>query len=133
MEYIVYIFTLNISYMTTKNTQHYHLIFHDNYVIAEANNGVHINNDSVASTLKIIFDHYNGKDFALISHRKNQYTVDIDVYSLRLMKKLRALAIVSSDSSVKEKAIIEQLAFDKSFAFFENLEEAKGWAESVAI
>lgn len=119
--------------MITKSTPYYNLIFYDNYVIAEANEGVLINNERMTETLKIVFDHYNGKHFTVISHRKHQYTVDIDVYTLKMMKKLRALAIVSADSSVKERAIIEQLAFNSSFAFFENLEDAKGWAESVAI
>lgn len=119
--------------MITKSTQYYNFVFHDNYVIAEANEGVLVNNDRVNEALKIIFDHYNGRNFTIISHRKNQYTVDIDVYALKLMKKLRALAIVSNDDSVREKALIEQLAFNSSFAFFENIEDAKGWAESVAI
>lgn len=119
--------------MTTRTTSHYNLIFQDKYVIAEAYEGVTIDNDRVNETLKIIFDHYKGKDFTLISHRKNQYTVDIDVYNQKMMKKLIALAIVSGDNSVKEKAVVEQLAFNKSFAFFENLEDAIGWAESVAI
>jgi len=119
--------------MINKTTPHYNLIFHDTYVIVVANEGTFINNDAVSETLQIIFDHYNGKNFTLISHRKNQYTIDIDIYTLRLMKKLRALAIVSNDSVVKEKAIVEQLAFNKSFAFFENLEDARGWAESAAI
>jgi len=119
--------------MTARSTPYYNLIFHDNYVIAEANEGVVIDDDKVNETLKIIFDHYKGNNFTLISHRKNHYTVDIDVYNLKMMKKLIALAIVSSDYSVKEKAILEQLAFNKSFAFFENLEDAIGWAESVAV
>lgn len=117
--------------MVTKSTPHYQLIFCDNYVIAEAIEGVVVNNVTAAENLKIIFDHFKGKPFALITHRKHNYTVDIDVYSLRLMKKVRALAVVSSDSSVKEKAMVEQLAFNQSFAFFEELEEAKNWAESV--
>jgi len=119
--------------MITKSTPHYNLIFHDNYVIAVANEGAFINNETVSETLKIIFDHYNGKNFTLISHRKYQYTIDIDIYTLRLMKKLRALAIVSNDNIVKENAIVEQLAFDRSFAFFENIDDATGWAESVTI
>lgn len=117
--------------MLTKRTPQYQLTFSDNYVIAEAFEGAVVNNASVAENLKIIFDHFNGKPFALISHRKHNYTVNIDIYTLRLMKKVRALAVVSSDSTAKEKAMVEQLAFDHSFAFFEDLEEARSWAESV--
>lgn len=119
--------------MITKHSPHYNFTFFEKYVIAEANEGVVINNKIVAETLKVIFDHYNGNNFTLISHRKNNYSVDIDIYGMKMMKKLRALAIVSRDSMVKEKALLEQLAFNQSFAFFENLEDARGWAESVAI
>lgn len=119
--------------MITKSTTHYNIFFYDKYVIVEGNEGVVINNDVVAEGLKLIFDHYKSNDFTLISNRKNNYTVDIDVYSVKLMKKLRALAIVSGDSLVKERALLEQLAFNQPFAFFENLEDACGWAESVVI
>ncbi len=47
------------------------------------------------------------------------------------MKKVRALAIVSEDNLVREKAFVEQSHFDQSFAFFDNLEDSIGWAESV--
>ncbi len=119
--------------MITKSSSHYNFTFYDKYVIAEANEGVVVNNEIVAETLKVIFDHYKGNNFTLISHRKNNYTVEIDIYGMKMMKKLRALAIVSGDSMVKEKALLEQLAFNQSFAFFENLDDARGWAESVVI
>ena len=119
--------------MINKKTNYYNLSFYDKYVIVEANEGSVINNKIVTEGLKLIFDHYKSNDFALISHRKNQYTINVDVYTVKLMKKLRALAIVSDDSTVKEKAILEQLAFKQTFAFFENLEDARDWAESVAI
>lgn len=117
--------------MIQKNTSTYQLSFYPNYVIVEAVEGAKVNNEIVAETLKLIFDHYKKTDFVLITNRKNNYSIDIDIYTVKLMKKLRALAVVSSDSLIKEKAMVEQLAFDQSFAFFENLDDAKGWAESV--
>lgn len=117
--------------MITKTTDHYNLLFSDNYVIAEAKEGAVINNEEVKKSLKIVFEHFNGKEFTLISHRRNNYVLNIDVYTLRLMKKVRAMAVVSKDSMVREKAIAEQSHFDQSFAFFTDLEEAIGWAESV--
>lgn len=117
--------------MISKTTGHYVLTFYDNFVIAEAFEGSVITNEIVAEHLKIVFKHYHGKNFTLITHRKNNYTVKTDVYTLKLMKKLKALAVVSPFSSVKEKAFIEQLAFDQSFAFFENIEDAMSWAETA--
>ena len=119
--------------MILKQTAFYNFFFYDNYVIVEANEGIVLNNEIVAETLKVMFDHYKGNHFTVISHRKNNYTVNVDVYTVKQMKKLRALAIVSSHSTVKEKALLEQLAFSQPFAFFEDLEDARGWAESVVI
>lgn len=117
--------------MKVITTPQYILTFSNNYVIAEAMEGAVVNNISVAENLKVVFDHFNGKPFVLISNRKHNYSVDIDVYTLKLMKKIKAFAIVSTDAMIKERAMVEQLAFDQSFAFFSDLEEAKGWAESI--
>lgn len=56
--------------METKYSEDYELRFYDNYVIAEAKEGVVISNEEIKKNLKIIFDHYNGKNFTIISHRK---------------------------------------------------------------
>lgn len=116
--------------MIEKNTSHYKVVFYENFVIAEALEGVSVNNEVIKDSLKVIFDHFGGQDFTLISHRKNNYSVNIDVYTAKLMKKVKALAIVSSDSVMKKKALAEQMAFDQSFAFFDNLEDAISWAEN---
>ncbi|MFN4763601.1 hypothetical protein ACKGJN_10790 [Gillisia sp. Q332] len=116
--------------MITQSSDHYLFQFFDNYVIVEAKEDVEVDNKIVERNLKIIFNHFDGKDFILISHRKNRYTVKSGAYNSRLMKKVRALAIVSEDGLMREKAIVEQTHFDQSFAFFDNLEDAIGWAES---
>lgn len=116
--------------MIVQSSDHYRFQFFHNYVIVEAKENVEVDREVVEHNLKIIFDHFDGKDFTLISHRKNRYTVKEGAYDCKLMKKVRALAIVSSDINMREKAIAEQLLFDQSFAFFDNLEAAIGWAES---
>lgn len=119
--------------METKSTKQYELQFFDNYVIAEAKEGVIITSEEIKKNLRVVFDYFDGKDFTIISHRKNNYTLEIDVYTTRLMKKVRALAIVSKDSLTREKAALEQLQFDNSFAFFDNLEDAREWAKTVSV
>lgn len=116
--------------MIVQSSDHYRFQFFHNYVIVEAKEDVEVDRKVVEQTLKIIFNHFDGKDFTLISHRKNRYTLKEGAYASKLMKKLRALAIVSEDSLVREKAIAEQMQFDQSFAFFENLDVAIGWVES---
>lgn len=49
------------------------------------------------------------------------------------MKKVKALAIVSSNFQEREKAILEQLQFENSFAFFDNLEDATEWSQSFTV
>ena len=117
--------------MTELNTSHYNLTFFDTFVIAEAHEGVVVSNKEVNENLTLVFNHFNGKEFTIISHRKNNYSIDLNVYSLNLIKKLRAIAVVSSDCEMKEKAAIEQMSFDQSFAFFHDLEDAKRWAGSM--
>lgn len=117
--------------MNPITTSHYTLTFFDTFVIAEAHAGVVVSNKEVNENLKIVFDHFKGKEFTIISYRRNNYSLDLNVYSLRMIKRLRAIAVVSADFGMKEKAAIEQMSFDQSFAFFYTLEEAKHWAESV--
>lgn len=117
--------------MISKQNSYYNFFFYNKFVIAEAHEGVVVDSKVVEESLKLIFDHFKSNNFTLISHRKNNYTVNLDIYDLKRMRKLRAIAVVSPDSTVKEKAMAEQMVFDQSFAFFDNLEDAIGWAESV--
>lgn len=117
--------------MISKQTSYYNFIFYKNFVIAEAMENVVVNSKVIDESLKIIYDHYNGQNFTIISHRKNNYTIDLKIYELDRMKKLKAIAVVSPHPTVKEKAMAEQLAFNHSFAFFEKLDDAIGWAENV--
>lgn len=115
--------------MVQKTSENYLFHFYDTYVIAEAIEGAVINTEVIKETLQTIFDHFDGKEFTIITNRKNRYTVQIDVYAAELMKKVQAIAVVSDDAVVKEKAFAEQLKFNQSFAFFENLKDAVSWAE----
>jgi uncharacterized protein YlxP (DUF503 family) len=116
--------------METKTTIAYNLTFFPDYVVVEAVKGAVVDGRIASDVLKIIYDHYKGRNFTVVSHRKNDYKIDIDVYSLKLVKRLKGIAVVSSDITAKERAMEEQLAFNQSFAFFENLDDAKDWAQN---
>lgn len=113
-----------------QTNQHFKYEFFDKYVIVEAFNGAFIDHDAAHALLKTIIDHYKGKEFTIISNRVNDYIVNIDAYSSKIMKKVRSFAVVSENPEVKNRALLEQDKYNNSFAFFTCLEEAKNWADS---
>lgn len=80
---------------------------------------------------KIFKEHYGNKDFVLIANREYDHQVAKEVYKEGQLKIMKCLAIVSCKKSAKENAKIEHKLFDKSFVFFDNLEEAISWAETL--
>lgn len=117
--------------MQAKTTEYFQLYFYDNYVMEEVFENVAVDKTIAEATLRIMLQHFEGKEFSLISHRKNNSTIDLDIYSLKIMKKVRGIAVVSQNPLVKERAIAEQMQFGHSFAFFNNLEDAHSWAKSM--
>jgi len=80
-----------------------------------------------------IRDSFKSKEFVIISNRKSDYSLNPEAYSASLFKKVKGIAVVSQNPEVKLKAISEQENFQQSFAFFENLDDAKNWAESFVV
>ena len=117
--------------MISKSTEYYNLYLYDNFVIAEAKEDIVANSAVTESALKVILDHFKGKPFTLISHRKNRYTIAEEAYSPRILKKVRGMAVVSADPLVKKRAYKEQLLFRNSFVFFEELNDAINWAQTL--
>lgn len=107
--------------------------FYDSYVIIESIGEFVVDPAIATSTLKVIVDYYKGKEFAIITNRKSDYSLSPEAYSHSLFKKIKGIAIVSSIPQVKMRAMIEQDSFEQSFAFFEDLNEAKNWAESLFV
>lgn len=132
MENILFL-DLYKSSMITKSTAAYNLFFYDGFVIAEAKANTVVNSTVTENALKIIVQHFRGKSFTIISKRTNKYTISESAYSPRLFKKVNAMAVVSSDPDVRRRAHNEQLLFKKSFAFFEDLEEAVDWARNFHV
>ncbi|SEK34176.1 hypothetical protein SAMN04487910_0298 [Aquimarina amphilecti] len=102
----------------------------ENYVIITVNEGVNLTLDKANIIRKKLRSYYKDQKFLLISNRENNHEVSDDIYKQGQLSNMKAIAIVSKKKTERDKAIIEQKLFDKSFAFFENLEEAKSWAQS---
>jgi len=99
-------------------------------VIIERNGQVHVDSKNARETLQIIADHYKSKPYVIISNRTQSYTVNAESYTPNMFNKVKGIAVVSQDPNMKTQAVMEQLNFKNSFAFFDKLEEAKNWAEN---
>jgi len=119
--------------MIEKLTEFYKMEFYDSYVIMEANADIVVNSIIAEKTLKTVINHFNGEKFVIISNRKSNYTLQPDAYSSGIFKKVKGIAIVSKNEEVRKRAIQEQEKFNRSFAFFENLDDAKNWAENFFV
>lgn len=95
---------------------------------------IHENVDFSLNRASILRDklkkHYESKGFIMISHRKFEHKTSPEIYKQGVLDNMKGLAIVSSKTKERDKAILEQPLFGKSFAFFSTLEEAKAWAKS---
>jgi len=104
--------------------------FQEKYTIITINKDVILNLDKANAIRKKLRSYYNSKNFIMITNRKNSHKVSDEVYKQGQLPNMKGLAIVSKEKTERDNAIIEQKLFDKSFAFFENLEEARSWAAS---
>lgn len=116
--------------MEIKITDSYNLYFYEKYVIVEAHTNAVVDSKLTRKVTQQLLDYYAGKPFTLISHRKNKYSISQNAYDPKNFKKIKNMAVVSTDPVVKEKAVQEQMQFSNSFAFFEKLEDAVSWAQS---
>ncbi|WP_026753487.1 hypothetical protein [Sediminibacter sp. Hel_I_10] len=79
-------------------------------------------------------DYFKGNPFVYITHRINSYGVDPNVYkSVSQIKNLLGFCVVSSNYMAKSNAMIEKLFLNKPFEVFDHLDEAKEWADSLAV
>lgn len=106
------------------------LELHDKYAILTVNENVDFTLDKASIIRQKLRDYYKSKYFIMISHRKYPHKISTEVYKKGQLESMKGLAIVSSDNKERDKAIIEQPLYGKSFTFFSTLEEAKSWAKS---
>jgi hypothetical protein len=114
-------------------TEYYKMEFYDSYVIIEGIGLLVVEPPMVKKSIQTIVDHFDGKEFVIISNRKSDYFLNPDAYNDRIFKKVKGIAIVSQQPKMKMKALIEQERFQQSFAFFEDLDDAKNWAENFFV
>ena len=100
------------------------------YVILTIYEEVELNLAKASVIRQKLSEAFKDNDFLMISNRKFKHTVTNEVYRKGHLANMKGLAIVSDSEEEREKAINEQKMYNKSFAFFKELDDAKSWAES---
>ncbi len=111
---------------------HGEITFHDNYMIAVMNEGITVSVDLNTELINIAKVHYDDKKFVYITHRKNSYSVDPNIYiQTSKIKNLAGFAVVLGDSVNIDNTDFESAFISIPFKKFTYLEEAKSWADQL--
>lgn len=104
---------------------------YENYMIAQLNEGITLNLESVRELLQISKTHFPKDPFVYITIRKNSYAVDPMMYlKVFEIENLKAVAIVSDKFIDTHNVKIEKHFFNKPMSIFKTLPEAITWATS---
>jgi uncharacterized HAD superfamily protein len=106
------------------------MYLYDKYAIIRIHENTHLERKKNTIIKEKLKAHFGQNHFVLINDRKFRHEIDLSLYKEAQVKNLKGIAIVSADLQEKERALAEQELFDSSFAFFENLDDARAWASS---
>lgn len=108
------------------------LTFHDHYMVAVMNEGVTISIDLNSELYEIARAYFKDKNFVYITHRKNSYSVDPNIYfETSKIKNLIGFAIVLGDSVKIDNTDFESIFISIPFKSFTSLEKATIWADKL--
>ncbi len=111
----------------------YELEFYNSFVIVTIFKNVLLTLDKANIVREEIKSYYKSKDFILITNRKFRHKVTREVFQQGYPSNMKGLAVVSKEKTERDIAFIQQKLYNKSFAFFTCLEEAKSWVEGHFI
>ena len=104
---------------------------YDDYMLAQLNEGITLNVETVAELIKIANKHFSDKPFAYITIRKNSYAVDPMMYlKVFEIENLKAIAIVSDKFIDNHNVKIEKHFYNKPMSIYKTTEEAISWAKT---
>lgn len=106
------------------------IYYYDNYVIADLNEDAKVNTMVSKQILKDLHEFYKSTKVVYISNRQFLYDIDPSVYKLVNPKKLIGIAIVGNGPELRQRASSEQVLYEGSFSFFDNMDSAISWAKS---
>ena len=88
------------------------LLFFEDYVISEINEGVSMGRKEVGKAYKILREVYGDKRFSYISHRNNDYNVNpADYLSCGFYDQVRGMAVICKSEQSKNTAKLEKAFF----------------------
>jgi len=103
---------------------------YEDYMVAQLNEGITLNVETVHEIILIAEKHFPKKPFAYITIRKNSYAVDPMLYlKVFEIENLKAIAIISSKFIDNHNVKIEKHFFNKPMNIFKTLSEAVSWAK----
>ncbi|EGV42034.2 hypothetical protein BZARG_2671 [Bizionia argentinensis JUB59] len=106
--------------------------FHENYMIAVMNEGLSISLILNNELYGIARNHFKLKDFVYITHRKNSYSVDPNIYfEMSKIKNLIGFAVVLGDTIQIDNTDFERSFISIPFKAFNALEDATDWANDL--
>ncbi|WP_420574227.1 STAS/SEC14 domain-containing protein [Kordia sp.] len=104
---------------------------YNDYMLAQLNEGITLNLESVHELIEIAQKHFPQQPFAYITIRKNSYAVDPMMYlKVFEIENLKAIAIVSDKFIDNHNVKIEKHFFNKPMSIFKTTNEAIYWAKS---
>jgi hypothetical protein len=108
------------------------LYIHDNYMVAEVNEGETVSKFKYKIVIEAARTYYQSKPFIYISNRINSYAVDPIVYKKASeIENLIGFAVVSKKRIALRNTEIESLFSSKPFKLFITMEEALKWVDSM--
>jgi hypothetical protein len=112
------------------------IIFEQNILIAEMNEGILLDVEKNRTLLKIGRKFFKNASYGYISNRVNSYGVNPMIYlESASTPTLIAIAVVTTNPVCRQNAILECQFFrdNNSFEVFNTLEEAKNWIKHKLI
>ncbi|WP_430409415.1 STAS/SEC14 domain-containing protein [Kordia sp.] len=104
---------------------------YEDYMVAQLNEGITLNIETVHEIILIAEKHFPKKPFAYITVRKHSYAVDPMLYlKVFEIENLKAIAIVSSKFIDNHNVKIEKHFFNKPMSIFKTILEAITWAKT---
>ncbi|MCW5520809.1 hypothetical protein J1N09_13255 [Aureitalea sp. L0-47] len=105
---------------------------HQNYMLMVMNEGITVDSAINTRLTDMAAEHFGDKPFGYITHRKNSYSVDPNVYhETSKIKNLVGFAIVSDKEIHLTTSQVESMFLNKPMKVFKEVDAAVEWVYSL--